>query len=167
MKISKELCGVDTFLGTIYLSPSGNKANISKKIQTLSEDIIHFQRKGKIILQGDINARTGTGEDSIQPDKFEQEPEEGENLELPPRNSEDKGHIDIRGEELLELCRSHNLVILNGRKTGDPWGKITSYRWNGTAVVDYVIISSDIFSKITHFKVGDYSPSVSDHCPLI
>ena len=118
-------------------------------------------------MQGDINAITGTDEDSIQPDKFEQESEEGDYLELPPRNSEDKGHIDIRGEELLELCRSLNLLILNGRKTGDPWGKITSYQWNGTAVVDYVIISSDIFSKITHFKVGDYSPWVSDHCPLL
>ena len=132
----------------------------------MSEDIIHFQRKGKIILQGDVNARTGTDKDLIQPDKFEQESEEGEYLELPPRNCEDKGHIDIRGEELLELCRSLNLLILNGRKTGDPWGKITSYQWNGTAVVDYVIISSDIFSKITHFKV-DYSPWVSDHCPLL
>ena len=56
--------------------------------------------------------------------KFEQESEKGEYLELPPRNSEDKGHIDIRGEELFELCRSLNLLILNGRKTGDPWGKI-------------------------------------------
>ena len=35
------------------------------------------------------------------------------------------------------------------------------------AVVDYVITSSKIFSKITHFKVGDYSPWVSDHCPLL
>ena len=47
VKISKELCGVDTFLGTIYVSPSGNKANISKKFQTMGEDIIHFQRKGE------------------------------------------------------------------------------------------------------------------------
>ena len=67
----------------------------------------------------------------------------------------------------MNFARSLNLLILNGRKTGDPWGKITSYQWNGTAVVDYVIISSDIFSKITHFKVRDYSPRVSDHCPLL
>ena len=63
----------------------------------MSDDIIHFQKKGEVILQGDINARTGSEEDSLQPDKFEQETEVGDNLELPPRNSEDKGHIDIRG----------------------------------------------------------------------
>ena len=44
------------------------------------------------------------------------------------------------------------MSIVNGRKTGDPWGEYTSYQWNGRAVVDYVVASS---------------PWVSDHCPLI
>ena len=54
VKIGKELCGVDVYLGTIYYSPRGNKENISKQFQALSEEIQFFQRKGKIILQGDF-----------------------------------------------------------------------------------------------------------------
>ena len=56
VKIGKELCGVDIYLGTIYLSPTGNKENIFKKIQTLRNEILQFQEKGKIIIQGDLNA---------------------------------------------------------------------------------------------------------------
>ena len=62
--------------------------------------------------------------------------------------------------------KAFNLVIINGRKTGDPLGKITSYQWNGKSVVDYAISYSDIFTDITSFKVGNYSPWISDHCPL-
>ena len=46
-------------------------------------------------------------------------------LSLPPRTSEDSTKVDGRGEELLDLCKAFNLVIINGRKTGDPFGKIT------------------------------------------
>ena len=58
------------------------------------------------------------------------------------------------------------MIIINGRKTGDPFGKITSYQWNGKSVVDYVISNVELFHNITYFKVGNYSPFVSDHCPL-
>ena len=102
-----------------------------------------------------------------QSNKYDQDVEINENFELPSIYSEHTSSTNIRGEELLELCKTHNLVILNGRKTEDPWGKITSYQWNGSAVVDYVITSLDIFKNITGFKVGDYSPWVSDHCPLL
>ena len=167
MKVGKELCGVDIYLGTIYFSPTGNKENMSQKFQTLSDEILQFQEKGEIILQGDLNAHTGIKEDTIQSNKFDQDVEINESFELPSLNSEHTSSTNIRGEELLELCKAHNLVILHGRKTGGPWGKITPYQWNGSAVVDYVITSLDIFKNITGFKVGDYSPWVSDHCPLL
>ena len=74
--------------------------------------------------------------------------------------------LTLGGEELLELCKALNFMILNGRKYGDPFGEITSYQWKGKAVVDYVISSLELFDSITYFKVGDYSPLISDHCPL-
>ena len=118
MKIGKELCGVDTYLGTIYYSPTGNKESVKRAFELLSGEILSFQKKGRIILQGDLNAHVGTREDTIVPDKFDLGVEEGEIATLPPRNSEDRSLINARGEELIELCKSHNLVILNGRKTG-------------------------------------------------
>ena len=167
VKIAKELCGEDVYLGTIYLSPIGKKDYIVKKFQSLSDEITQFQCKGKIILQGDFNARTSNKEDIIRPDKHDQDEELDGKLTLLLRNSKDIPTSDIRCEELLELCKAHKLVILNGRKTGDPWGKITSYQWNGRAVVDYVLMSCELFDSITYFKVGDYSPWISDHCPLL
>ena len=58
------------------------------------------------------------------------------------------------------------MIIINGRKTEDPFGKITLYQWNGQAVVDYAISSFELLDKITYFKVGEYSSFISDHCPL-
>ena len=47
------------------------------------------------------------------------------------------------------------MIIINGRKTGNPFGKFTLYQWNGQAVVDYTISSFELLDKITYFKVGD------------
>ena len=91
--------------------------------------------------------------------KHDQESGQG-NFEATHRNSVDTSKTDIRGEELLELCEA-----LNGRKNGDPFGEITSYQWKGKAVDDYVISSLELFDSITYFKMGDYSPFISDHCP--
>ncbi len=167
VKIDKKLCGSDIYVGTVYFSPTGRKNDISNKFQKLREEIMLFQGKGSVILQGDFNARTGLEDDRIILDRFMEDFEVGDNHTLPPRNSEDRSPVNTRGEELLELCKSHELIILNGRKMGDPWGKMTSFQWNGSAVVDYVLVSIDIYKNISSFKVGDYSPWVSDHCPLL
>ena len=58
------------------------------------------------------------------------------------------------------------MIIINERKTGDPFGKITPYQWNGQAVVDYAISSFELLDKITYFNVGGYSPFIAEHCPL-
>ena len=94
--------------------------------------------------------------------EYDEEEESG----IGQRNSEDIV-INRRGEELVELCKSLNMVILNGRRVGDPWGKMTSHQYNGSAVVDYVIVSVNLLSSIGNFLVGDFSAWVSDHCNLL
>ena len=64
--------------------------------------------------------------------------------------SEDSTKVDYRGEDLLDLSKALNPVIISGRKIWDPFGKITSYQWNGKFVVDYTTSSSDIL-LIKHF----------------
>jgi hypothetical protein len=49
--------------------------------------------------------------------------------------------LDGRGKDLLDLCISHQLRLLNGRVFGDCFGKNTCYTPNGTSVVDYVMAS--------------------------
>ena len=168
VKIKKEFIGwnKDIYIGTVYLSPTGNKENVLDKYHALTEDISHFQGKGYIILQGDFNAHSNNNDDFIEFDEHIGSMDREDYHPLPPRNSEDTKKADMRGEELIGLCKTLNISILNGRKTGDLFGKITSYQWNGLGVVDYTISSYALFSSIKYFKVGAYSPWVSDHCPL-
>ena len=168
VKIDKSLCGKDIFLGTVYFSPTGTKEHISKQFREFSEEIAKFQQKGEVIIQGDLNARTGRGKDFVNPHIVDENEnhKEVENMGVMQRNSEDTT-LNQRGEELLELCKSLDMIILNGRKAGDPWGKMTSHQHNGSAVVDYVIVSVNLLREVGYFSVGGFSAWVSDHCPLL
>ena len=116
----------------------------------LFEEIIKFQKKGKVIVQGDFNARTNVINDIVTADKYDTSFIENPVIDMPTRNSEDKD-LDHRGKELIELCKSLGLVVLNGRKIGDLFGKYTSLQWNGSSVVDYVLVDQSIFSAIRFF----------------
>ena len=168
VKIDKSLCGKDVFLGSVYFSPTGTKEHISKQFRDLSEEIAKFQQKGEVIIQGDFNARTGRERDFVNSHIMDENynHREAENMGVVQRNSEDTT-INPRGEELLELCKSLDMVILNGRKVGDLWGKMTSHQHNGSAVVDYVIVSVNLLREVGNFSVGEFSAWVSDHCHLL
>ena len=79
------------------------------------------------------------------------------------RNSEDKS-CNERGKELIDICKMNDLLILNGRVTGDIFGKLTSHNWNGSSVVDYCITSNELSDRIAKFSVGEFVPWLSDHC---
>ena len=68
--------------------------------------------------------------------------------------------------QVLNLCKSSNLRILNGRTIGDSLGKYTCYKWNGCSVVDYAIYDGDFLRSVLSFKVLDILDSWSDHCPI-
>ena len=118
-----------------------------------------------MIVQGDFNARTNVINDTIAPDRYDTILMGNENSsEIPNRNSQDKMPADHRGKELIELCKSLGLLILNGRKVGDIFGKFTSLQWNGNSVVDYVLATQSVYSSISFFKIGEFIPWLSDHC---
>ncbi len=167
VKIKKEgLQKDDIFLATVYMNPYKSNKDDAQKIHDLQEEILYFQKKGQVVLQGDINARTGNERDFIIPDKFEEDFVDNCTKTLLERNSEDKGNIDNRGREILETCKTLNLVINNGRKPGDMYGKYTSIQWNGSSVVDYVISSYELYQDISTLRIGTYIPWISDHCAL-
>ena len=74
--------------------------------------------------------------------------------------------MNKRGIELVDMCKSLELNIINGRKTGDPFGKYTCFTWNGNSVVDYLLTSDSLFPQISSLEVGEFLPWFSDHCPL-
>ena len=68
LKLKKEKFNEDEdiFIGTFYLSPENYETN--KKLnymEDLEREIFKFASKGKIILQGDFNARCSNLQDAV------------------------------------------------------------------------------------------------------
>ena len=166
VKLSKEATHEqrDIFIGTCYISPPNRKSSRNresedkhKSVEKFFEEARNFSQKGEVILQGDINARTGNEEDFISKDKSD-DLFGIENVEVNlPRNSKDK-KVCERGALLLDLCRSLVFRVMNGRKPGDIFGNFTSMQWNGSAAVDYVITPALDSHRIVELFVGDFSP---------
>ena len=62
-----------------------------------------------------------------------------ENEHLSRRQNEDITPANTYGKRLLDLCKDHEMRILNGRIIVDLAGKRTCYKWNGSSTVDYGI----------------------------
>ena len=73
---------------------------------------------------------------------------------------------DLFGHKLLNLCKTHNLQILNGRVGKDEG--VGKYTTKNNSVIDYAIAPPDLFVEITDFEILDFNPLMSDvHCPII
>ena len=166
VKVCKELSGEekDLFIGTCYFSPSKGGEN-DRQICKLTENIMSLKNKGEIIINGDLNAKTGNLNDTIAPDKSDENFDLSFSKPPPNRNSQDSS-VNARGTDMLDMCKSLDVNIVNGRKTGDLFGNYTCIKWNGNSVVDYLLTSAPLFQQISCFKVGDFLPWLSDHCPI-
>jgi len=120
---------------------------------------------------GDLNSRTGCEPDYITGDTLHDSIHNAvdnvilyneDNPEI-ARNSEDS-EFNTFGRCLIQLCRTTNLRILDGRTVGDNVGKITFYSSIGSSVIDYVV-SNLLNDMIVSFNVGDYNTH-SDHAPI-
>ena len=80
---------------------------------------------------------------------------------IPQRRNFDNA-INKHGKWLLELCRSLDLRILNGRVKGDSFGQPTSHNRMGISAVDYAIIDQDMFKYVKSFIVKPPT-CLSDH----
>ena len=117
-------------------------------------------------IMGDLNARTGIADDFLVNSKYDncQPDDELEMLTLSSLNIQVKRvSVDNR---LLELCKSANMYIVNGRFDNDSLqGKATC---DNVSVVDYVICSQSTFSYIDNFIVQYYDPMLSDiYCAVM
>jgi hypothetical protein len=128
----------DIYLCLVYIPPhTQNNIDI---LELMEKDIIKYRGMGDIILTGDFNARTGNEPDYIKGDSASHIPITKNlydiDLAVGDRHSRDNT-IDSRGKDLLEICISHKLRIINGRIFGDSFGKFTCHNYAGSSVVDY------------------------------
>ena len=101
-------------------------------------DIALFSSHGSILLMGDFNSRTGKYSDSICQEGSNVISNDRSELSLNPtqRNSFDN-EVNNHGKRLLEICKTADLRILNGRVSGDSLGRATFHGRNGISVIDY------------------------------
>ena len=150
---------------TFYADPSING------IELLADKILSIMAEypnAELLLAGDFNARTKDYTDFIVDDDAdyifgEHTAYSADNFAI-PRKSKDADFSNPYGLSLIELCCTFNVHILNGRLFGDKEGHFTCFANNGTSVVDYMIASTTLFPKNTHFKVDDFD--ISDHLPI-
>ena len=157
----------DIFVCGIYIPPCGSNYFHPELFEDLENDIEIYSSQGSILLMGDLNSRTGKYSDSVC--------QEGNNMITndqsefaicsTQRNSFDN-ELNNHGKRLLELCRSADLRILNGRVSGDSLGRATFRGRNGTSVVDYSICDQDLFQHVANFIVKEPS-CLSDHSPIV
>ena len=70
------------------------------------------------------------------------------------------------GDNLLRLCKIVPLRICNGTMLGDILGSFTCITPNGQSCVDYCLASPNLYNSVRTLQVGDFIPSLSDHCPV-
>jgi exonuclease III len=164
----------DIYVCSLYFSPCNSTftSNLDYcPFSALEEDLENFKLKGSVVVGGDFNARTLQGHDFIICDDKDVAPfdlpgsYQYDNADLiPPRSNMDLG-VNPYGKKLLNLCQSHNLRILNGRTIGDSLGNFTCFKYNGSSVIDYVLVSPDLIDSVMYCHVEDFS-SFSDHCMI-
>jgi hypothetical protein len=103
------------------------------------------------MLAGDFNARTADLSDFIVDDDISHIEDsdwyETDNFNLPRRSVDSR--INIFGFSLINMCQVYGIHMLNGRFPGDTDGACTFISTSGTSLVDYILVSSSLFPRIT------------------
>ena len=128
------------FLCIVYISPYGTTRDVdtTQQLMELEKDILMFQKKGKVMVMGDFNHRIGNIESRILRDgevtRFERTTKD---INIPP-------FLKHRGQVFVDMMNTSHMVILNGL---DNDGDLTSYQHNGNSVVDYLIVSCEMYDQ--------------------
>ena len=152
-------------MGFYYCSPEGGTVDFDK---TVGGEIERLTIGDKTFIFGDFNARTRTDQENITHDKYDDElgiPTVMKEIPL-PRNSEDMKLVNKRGHDFLDMCKTNDLSIVNGRTVGDIFGKYTCHQSRGSSVVDYLIVPYKTLPNVSEFVVGEHIPTLSDHCSI-
>ena len=177
IRLNKNICQIPIVFGLIYNPPENSPyADISifDQIENYFVDIISLNSNAGICLLGDFNARTGVLSDRMETTdtKYEDENVMLDNDDASCTTSEsgrvrsdcDKT-INQMGRRLIDMCRSLNLHMLNGRYGAD--NEIGKPTCKNSSTVDYVIISEKLSEIISDFDILEFDGTLSDiHCPV-
>jgi len=149
VKISKHVFGTfkDILAGFVYLPPIGSSGYATERhvgidlleyyIYNLGIDVFQYH----LLLMGDFNARTANTPDFILPDTVNNVPQLRDHSGILTDNYEPRKSLDNvcnqQGLLLLDFCKTHSLLIANGR-VGDnkSVGNYTYISSTGKSIID-------------------------------
>ena len=157
-----------------YIPPEGSIYSDINMFDNLESDILELSqsKNTQICLLGDVNARTGNQSDLVNYDENIEQflHSDDPNDELAKISIGDLGFPTERhnsdtqsnnyGKRLLEVCKSFNLCIANGRLGSDKF--LGNKTCKGSSVIDYAIMSPLLFTSVKEFEILPFEPLVSD-----
>ena len=168
-------------LGAVYVPHEGSKYHENTIFDDIANDCIFLKAKynAPICLIGDFNARTGLLKDFVETADFpifQAGPglnlddaitsiDELESLGICTRRINQDRATNNNGRQLIEMCKSLDLLVVNGRIGKDK--NIGKFTCDGKSVIDYVIASAELFPQLLNFYVDSFDQFMSDkHCPI-
>ena len=150
----------------IYSPPESSNYYSDEIWEELNNDLLNITKENTpFLLIGDINARIGNISEFMQHEKINNSPP-SRSVRETKRNNCDTTQ-NKKGMKLIELCKSYEMQIGNGRFPGDYWGNFTHHNKNkGASTVDLVLIPDDLFHITEDFKVLPHT-ELSDHSKIV
>lgn len=165
----------DLVFGAVYVPPSDSRFNTQDELDMFEVEICNICVLHKFVcLLGDFNARVCKKDDFINADdffadyfEFDDDVRAFYNVSaiLPKlnmnihRNAQDS-ICNNEGNILLEICKSNNLFILNGRCGKDK--ETGAFTFKNTSTIDYCIFSSESLRFVNNFEIRGLDSLYSD-----
>ncbi len=145
---------------SIQCTPPSQSPYYNESIFAILEDEISHQTRGSVLVCGDLNARTGIEPDPTNPHL------PGQSCTPLPSHPHRKnfGKTVKSGLQLLQVCQTLGLYMVNGRLRGDSFGHCTHSSPLGSSTVDYSITDLDPLCLGT-FTVSPLTP-LPDHSKI-
>ena len=173
---SRELLHELVLFGVVYIPPESSSYSNMSIFGSNENDILTLnpENNHRICLIGDFNAHTSNADDFIYVNEYicdtfnlddvtKQVLHKSllEDLDITTtRYNSDKSKIDNYGSRLLSMCKSFDIHIANGRLFKDRG--IGAATCKNTTVVDYCIMSPELFSYVSNFEILPFDPLLSD-----
>ncbi|MES9903304.1 MAG: reverse transcriptase family protein, partial [Sedimenticola sp.] len=170
----------DLVIGAIYIPPLQSRFYQEDEFYSLENDIQAKCNQFKyVMILGDVNGHTATSPDYIDFDDFQarlfdldgsftDDFNSSSNLlneNIPLTRASKDCTINSIGVKFLDICKSNNIYIVNGRVGKDR--NVGEFTFRNISVIDYAIATSNCFKFITDFEITDLDPLFSDGHSLL
>ena len=175
LEIDKAVLGFKFIMGCVYIPPESSCFFDLSIFEDIYFDITSFELP--VCMLGDFNSRVGQLSDlpsNDMLDKIFDIPNQLNDVLLHLSKNDivfDRFSVDFKvnnsGHAFIEFLCSLGLTIANGR-FGEKTGCFTNFSYNGgCSLIDYAILSPQLYDVCNNFRVLDYDPLTSNtHCAI-